>query len=244
MSAKISRALKKISRRGKLRYILNTHWHGDHTGGNSKLGKNATIIAHKNVRKRLMKKQKNFFGKSPVQPKSAWPVITFDYSLTVHFNGETIKMSHYPHGHTDGDGVVYFKKSNVLHMGDHFFNGIFPFVDLNSGGNVLSYARNVGAIIRKMPRNVIIIPGHGALSNLKELKVFHRMLIGTIQHVRKRMLAGKSLRTMQKEGLPKKWKSWGKGFIKEKVWIRFIQTSIIRKATMRKHMKPYHRHRK
>ncbi|MEO1884443.1 MAG: MBL fold metallo-hydrolase, partial [Methylococcales bacterium] len=129
MPEKINAALTDISK-GKLRFILNTHWHGDHTGSNAHFSKHATIISHANVRKRLMADQENFFGKSPASPKEAWPLITFEDAVNIHFNDEDIQFIHYAHGHTDGDAVVYFPKSNVAHLGDHFFNGIFPFVDL------------------------------------------------------------------------------------------------------------------
>ncbi|MBV1875787.1 MAG: MBL fold metallo-hydrolase, partial [Cycloclasticus sp.] len=142
MAKKINTALGNINK-GKLRFILNTHWHGDHTSNNAHFSKEATIISHRNARKRLMSDQENFFGKSPASAKEAWPIITFEQAVDVHFNNEDIQFIHYPHGHTDGDAVVYFPKSNVAHLGDHFFNGIFPFVDLDTGGNAFSLTRNV-----------------------------------------------------------------------------------------------------
>ena len=129
---KIKNTLKEFDS-GALRFILNTHWHGDHTGGNAELGKSATIIAHTNIRKRMSSDQALLGRDVPASPKSAWPVITYDHSLSIHFNGEEIKVMHLPKGHTDGDSVILFTDSNVLHMGDDFFNGMFPFVDLGSG---------------------------------------------------------------------------------------------------------------
>src|SRR4026209_1900451 len=131
LADKIRAALKSLGE-GKLKFILNTHWHGDHTGGNASFGPEAPIIAHDNVRRRLATEQKSEFFKrtTPASPKEALPVITFDKSLSVHFNGEEIKVIHFPQGHTDGDSVIFFTSSNVVHLGDDFFAGRFPFVDL------------------------------------------------------------------------------------------------------------------
>src|SRR5690242_9404394 len=135
LADKIRASLKTLGQ-GKLKFILNTHWHGDHTGGNVAFGPEATIIAHDNVRKRLATEQKVLGQTTPASPKEALPVITFDQSLSVHFNGEDIRAIHFPHGHTDGDSVIFFSASNVVHLGDDLFAGRFPFVDLDSGGSV------------------------------------------------------------------------------------------------------------
>lgn len=224
MHAKIEAALKELNA-GQVRFVLNTHWHGDHTGNNAEF-EQATVIAHKNVRKRMMSAQKNHFGHSPVRPKSAWPVITFNHSLTIHFNGEDIKISHYPNGHTDGDSVIYFTKSNVVHMGDHLFTNVFPFVDINTGGNVFGFTKNIQAIIDSLPEDVIVIAGHGALTDLKGLRQYHEMLVATSQHVKQSVEQGMSLEKIQAEGLPSKWESWGTGFITQEHWIGFIYNSI------------------
>lgn len=227
LAVKIKAALKTLGD-GKLKFILNTHWHGDHTGSNVVFGPEAPIIAQTNVRKRLATDQKSEFLKhtTPASPKEALPVITFDESLSVHFNGEEIRVIHYPHGHTDGDSVIFFTNSNVVHMGDHFFAGSFPFVDLESGGDVLGFTSNVGDILSKLPPRVKIIPGHGPLSNAEGLKTFHRMLLVTTDIVRKRMAARKTLEQLKAEGLPAEWKSWGGGFIKQDQWIETIFKSL------------------
>jgi cyclase len=227
LADKIKAALKTLGD-GKLKFILNTHWHGDHTGGNVVFGPDAPIIAQTNVRKRLATEQKSEFFKSttPASPKEALPVITFDESLSVHFNGEEIRVIHFPQGHTDGDSVIFFTGSNVVHMGDDFFAGGFPFVDLDSGGSVEGLIKNIAEIIPKLPAGVKLIPGHGQLSTAEDLKAFHRMLLETTDIVRKKMAAKKTLDQIKKEGLPEEWKPWGTGFIKTDMWIEIIYRSL------------------
>ena len=226
LADKIKAALKELGQ-GKLKFVINTHWHGDHTGGNPIFGVDSTIVAHTNVRKRLAMESVNRAGqKVPAAPKEALPVITFDESLSVFFNGEEIKAVHYPNGHTDGDGVIFFTKSNVVHMGDDFFSGIFPFVDLNSGGSVEGLVKNVGNALTKIPAGAKIIPGHGPISTVEDLKAYHQMLLETVDVVRKQMQAGKSLDEIKAAGLPAKFDSWGKGFINTPTWIETIHKSL------------------
>ena len=225
LAEKIRAALKSLGE-GKLKFVLNTHWHGDHTGGNARFGTEAPIIAHDNVRKRLASDQTIFGNKVPAAPREALPVITFNDSLTVHFNNEEIRAIHFPNGHTDGDSVIFFTGSNVVHMGDDFFAGRFPFVDLENGGNVVSLAKNVGDIINRLPAGVKIIPGHGPLSTVDDLRLYHRMLLETIDTVRKQAAAGKTLEQIKAQGLPETWKDWGTGFIKTDQWIELIYKSL------------------
>lgn len=225
MNVKIRAALAKL-KPGQPRFVLNTHWHGDHTGGNIDFNTHATIIAHDNVRKRLMEEQSNMFATTPARPKEAWPVITFDESLTIYFNGETIKVLHFPNGHTDGDSVIYFIESNVVHMGDHYFAGMFPFVDIDSGGNVLSFADNIKIIIDSVPDDVRIIPGHGPLSNKEELISYYKMLQDSIQIVQQNVNQGMTLEQLLENGLPDDLKSWETGFIKADKWLTFIYQSL------------------
>jgi glyoxylase-like metal-dependent hydrolase (beta-lactamase superfamily II) len=230
LADKIRAALKGIADK-KLHFILNTHWHGDHTGGNVAFGPEATIIAHDNVRKRLATEQKStvFNSTTPPSPKEALPVITFDKTLTVHFNGEEIRAIHFPQGHTDGDSVIFFSSSNVVHLGDDFFAGRFPFVDLESGGSVKGLVRNIGEIITKIPEGAKLIPGHGPISTLDDLKSYHRMLQQTTEIVRQKIAAGKTLEQVKSEGLPEEWKPWGTGFIKTDRWVETIYKSLTAK---------------
>ena len=227
LADKIRAALKGIADK-KLKFILNTHWHGDHTGGNVVFGPEATIIAHDNVRKRLATEQKStvFNTTTPASPKEALPVITFDQSLSVHFNGEDIRAIHFPHGHTDGDSVIFFPVSNVVHLGDDFFAGRFPFVDLESGGSVEGLVKNIGELVNKIPADAKLIPGHGPLSTLDDLKSYHRMLQQTTEIVRQKIAAGKTLDQIKSEGLPDEWKPWGAGFIKTDRWVETIYKSL------------------
>jgi len=230
LADKIRAALKGIADK-KLHFILNTHWHGDHTGGNVAFGPEVTIIAHDNVRKRLSTEQKStvFNSTTPPSPKEALPVITFDKTLTVHFNGEEIRAIHFPQGHTDGDSVIFFTASNVVHLGDDFFAGRFPFVDLESGGTVEGLIKNIGEIITKIPEGAKLIPGHGPISTLDDLKNYHRMLQQTTEIVRQKIAAGKTLEQIKSEGLPEEWKPWGAGFIKTDRWVETIYRSLTAK---------------
>lgn len=230
LADKIRAALKGIADK-KLKFILNTHWHGDHTGGNIAFGPEATIIAHDNVRKRLATEQKStvFNTTTPASPKEALPVITFDQSLSVHFNGEDIRAIHFPHGHTDGDSVIFFSASNVVHLGDDFFAGRFPFVDLESGGSVEGLVKNIGELVNKIPADAKLIPGHGPISTLDDLKSYHRMLQQTTEIVRGKIAAGKTLDQIKSEGLPAEWKPWGEGFIKTDRWVETIYKSLTAK---------------
>jgi glyoxylase-like metal-dependent hydrolase (beta-lactamase superfamily II) len=217
LAAKIEAALRQLDK-GPLKFVLNTHWHGDHTGGNAHFGRQAPIIAHTNVRKRLADQAGTV--------REALPVITFDASLSVHFNGEEIRVLHLPPGHTDGDSVIHFTQSGVVHMGDQFFNGRFPFIDLNSGGDVAGYVRNVEEVLEKLPDGVKIIPGHGPLASRSDLERFHGMLLETTGFVRQAIADGRSLEQLKAAGLPDKWREWGSGFINTDRWLEITYQGL------------------
>ena len=232
LADKIRAALKQINP-GPLRFVLNTHFHSDHTGSNVVFGKESTIVAHDNVRKRLAEGQPPRAAGQPATPpapKEALPVITYAQSVSIHFNGEEIKVLHYPAGHTDGDSIIVFTASNVAHLGDDFFAGRFPFVDIDNGGSVEGLTRNIADLIARLPADVKIIPGHGPLSTIDDLKTYHRMLTATTEHVRKQIDAGKSLADIKAAGLPAEWKSWGAGFIPQDRWLETIHRSLTRPA--------------
>jgi cyclase len=227
LAEKIRAALREINP-GRLRFILNTHWHPDHTGGNASFSSEATIVAHSNVRRRLVTGLQAPGRNTPPAPAAALPVITYDDTVYFHFNGEEIRVVHFPAGHTDGDSVIFFTASNVIHMGDDFFAGRFPFVDLDSGGSVEGLTRNVAEVIAKAPASVKIIPGHGPVSTVDDLKTYHAMLVETTGIVRQRMAQGKTVEQVKSEGLPEKWASWGTGFIKQDRWLETIYNSLKR----------------
>lgn len=232
LADKIRAALKQINP-GALRFVLNTHFHGDHTGGNAQFGRESTIVAHDNVRKRLAEGQPPRAAGQPATPpapKEALPVVTYAQSVSIHFNGEEIKVIHFPAGHTDGDSVIFFTASNVAHLGDDFFAGRFPFVDIDNGGSVQGLTRNIADIIARLPTNVKIIPGHGPLSTIDDLKTYHRMLTATTEIVRKQIDAGRTVEQIKAAGLPDEWKQWGTGFIPQDRWLETIHRSLTRPA--------------
>jgi glyoxylase-like metal-dependent hydrolase (beta-lactamase superfamily II) len=196
-----------------MRYVVNTHYHGDHTGSNAYFHevRDSTIFAHDNVRKRLVDKADH--------KHSSLPVVTFQQGITFHFNGETIKVMHLPAGHTDGDSAIWFEKANVLHAGDLFFEGRFPYIDLNGGGTVAGYISNAQTLIDMTNEDTKIIPGHGALANKADYKKALDMVRQTAAIIAKEKAEGESLENLIKEGLGDKWKVWGWEFITEEKWI-------------------------
>jgi cyclase len=222
---KIIDALHKLGG-DKIRYVINTHWHGDHTSGNINFAKDAPIIAHKNVRETMMH-PKPRMGRTaePAKPE-ALPTIVYDTELNIYMNGENVEFFHIPLGHTDGDTGIYFTKSNILVTGDLFFNGSFPYIDLTNGGNVVFYTDGVKFLLDKINDETKIVPGHGNLASKKDFERFFEMLKGTIEYVAEKIVDGKTLDEIQKEDLPEEWSAWGKGFISNKTWIEFIYKSF------------------
>ena len=216
LAEKIRSALKELSDE-PLKFLINTHFHGDHTGGNAVFGTEAHIISHANVRKRLQIES---------SPEEALPVVTFNDSLSIHFNGEEIRVIHFPNSHTDGDSVIFFTGSNVVHMGDLFFSGRFPYIDLNSGGDVEGLIKHIEKLLTELPPDVQLIPGHGPLSDINDLKTYHQTLVATTDIIRDQIEAGKSLEEIKAAGLPKKWRSWGAGFISTGRWIEIVYRSL------------------
>jgi len=229
MTEKLTEALAAIGDTSSLKFVLNTHWHFDHTGGNAELGKSATIVAHTNVRKRLSTHQRidAFQMDLPPSPASALPVITYDDAVSIHFNGEELRLIHMPNSHTDTDTVIYFTGSNVLHTGDLFFNGIFPFIDLQNGGDVESLTANVERLMLLFPPDVTIVPGHGALATMSDLQTYLRMLKETTGIVQAHIDAGKSLEEIQAAGLPGEWEGWA-WRLDVPTWIGILHTSLTR----------------
>ena len=210
-------------------FVINTHWHFDHVGGNEYWGeRNAIIVAHTTVRERMSTRQdmKAFNRVVEPSPAAALPVVTFDDSLALHFNGEAVEVRHYPRGHTDGDSMVFFTGQNLLHMGDHFFKDRFPFVDIGSGGNVFGFSENIAAALAVVDDNTVIVPGLGSVADRADLQRYQEMLQTTTELVKQQLAQGVSVDAVIEQGLGEKWASWGEGFIKEDAWIRFIAGSL------------------
>ena len=217
LADKIQAALKGVTDK-PVRFIINTHFHGDHTGGNAYFQKQAPVIAHDNVRKRLEEGGKaGNLGSISMErkpaAKEALPIITFDHDVTVHLNGEDIRALHFPSGHTDGDSIIFFPKSNVVHMGDDFVRYGFPFIDLGSGGSVDGMIAAMQEVIPKLPPDVKVIPGHGQISNLDEVREYVKMLIETRAAVGKGVEQGKTLDQLKQEKVLDAWKKWNGDFV-------------------------------
>lgn len=228
VSEKLAAALKDLGS-ATPRYVLNTHWHGDHTQGNEFFGKTSTIVAHANVRKRLSEPFTRGGQLVAASPAVAWPVVTYTSEMSIYFSGEEVRLVHYPSGHTDGDTVVFFKGSNVVHLGDDFFVGRFPFVDLESGGSVQGLINNIGSLLTAIPADAKLIPGHGPVSTHADLKTYHAMLVETAKIVQDAMKAGTSLDDIKKAGFPEKFNEAGSGFVKTPTWIETIYQSYSKK---------------
>ncbi len=218
LAAKIRAALSQLGSDSP-KFLLNTHFHGDHTGGNADFGVASIIIAHENVRGRLVA------GDSPA---SALPVVTYDDDVSVHFNGEDITLIHMPRGHTDTDSVVLFADTNVIHMGDHFFNGGFPFVDLASGGTVQGYISNLEKALSWIDDDTAVIPGHGPLGTKADLLAFYNVVKDTSTTIRVMKSQQMSKEQAVAAGLADEYDSWGQGFINEQRWIETVFDSYPR----------------
>ena len=231
MSAALKDELAKHGGVKSLGYLINTHWHGDHTQGNIALGHDAQIIAHDNVRTRLLTSQeiKLFNMVTEPFPQYALPSITFKNRLSLYINNEALSIVHFANGHTDGDAIVFFEHANIVHMGDHFFSGFYPFVDVENGGNVLNMAKNIGAVLSMINDETQVIPGHGPLSDKKGLQAFHDMLIGTSSEVSTMNEIGMSLKDIKAAGLTRKWDEWNDGFIATEVWVEIVYNSLFNK---------------
>ena len=220
LAPKIKAALKELGDDSPT-YLLNTHYHGDHTGGNDAFAPESLILAHENVRVRLLAgDQSKRFG------DPALPVITYEKIAHIYFNGEEIQLIHLPKGHTDGDSIVYFTGSNVIHMGDHFFKDRFPYVDLDAGGTVNGLTANIETVLTMVNDDTRLIPGHGSLATKKDLQNYLEMLKATSSLVNNAIESGDSLDEIKARGLGSQWQNWGIGFINEERWLQTLYGSL------------------
>jgi glyoxylase-like metal-dependent hydrolase (beta-lactamase superfamily II) len=201
------------------RYLVNTHWHGDHAGGNAAFAEaGAMIFAHENVRKRLSGQVKSIGlngQPAPTSPEPAWPVVTFTSGVDLHLNDETILVSKMRVSHTDGDSIIRFVEPNIIHAGDIFFNGIFPVIDLGSGGSVKGYLAAMEEIWAMADDQTRIIPGHGDMAAKADLRKQIDMLTGAIAAVEKHVKAGDSLQKTVAAKPLKPWSKYAWSFISE-----------------------------
>ena len=230
LADKIRAALKGVTDK-PVRFVINTHYHGDHTGGNAIFQKEVPVIAQDNVRKRLEKGGKAGNGASvsfehkPAE-RGALPIITFEHDVTVHLNGEDIRALHFPAGHTDGDSVIYFPQSNVVHMGDDFVAYGFPFIDVTSGGSIDGMIDGVEKAIAQLPPDVKVIPGHGPVSNLDDVRAYVKMLKETREVVEKALKKHKTMDQMKQEKILEPWKKYSGGFISTDAFIETLYNSL------------------
>ena len=233
LAEKIQAALKNLGVTDKpVRFVINTHYHGDHTGGNPPFAASgSTIIAQDNVRKRLVSGGTAGNGgsmKMEMKPteKAALPIITFEHDVTIHLNGEDIRALHFPSGHTDGDAIIFFPKNNVVHMGDDFVRYGFPFIDVASGGSVQGMIDGVERAAAQLPADVKVIPGHGVLSNLDDVRAYVKMLKDTSAAVQKALDAHKTLDQMKQEKILAPWAKWSNDFVSQDIFIETIYNSL------------------
>jgi cyclase len=233
LTDKIQAALKSLGITDKpVRFVINTHYHGDHTGGNEPFASaGSTLIAHDNVRKRLETGGTAGTGGSvkieqKAAPKIALPIITFAHDVTVHLNGEDIRALHFAAGHTDGDSIIFFPKNNVVHMGDDFVRYGFPFIDVSSGGSVQGMIDAMEKTTAQLPADVKVIPGHGALSNLDDVRAYTKMLKETAAAVQKALDAHETLDQMKQEKILASWEKYSGSFINTDAFIETLYNSL------------------
>jgi glyoxylase-like metal-dependent hydrolase (beta-lactamase superfamily II) len=213
--------MKKIAE-GAPRYVVNTHWHGDHVGGNLAFGAEGVLVAHSNVRARM---KKGAGERKPAMAK-ALPVVTYKDGLTIHWNDESVRLVHFPNSHTDGDSVVFFSDSKVVHLGDLMFNGMFPFIDLDSGGDVRGYYQSVQSLLAMLGDDIKIIPGHGKLASWKDLQAQAEMLRACIEIMELRIAKGMTEEEAIEAGPPEKFASWSWSFVPTEKWLGTLYASL------------------
>ncbi len=225
LAKKINEAIQAINP-GIVKYLFNTHYHGDHSGGNENFANmGATIIAHQNVRARLSADQRiiNFSQPQKAAPEAAWPVITFGDELNVFLNGEDVMIFHVEHAHTDGDALYYLPRSNVLHTGDCFMKGRFPFIDRNSGGSVDGWLAAASRTLTLIDEETIIIPGHGDLANKKDYRDARDAVMSLRDAVKGKIREGLDLDQIKALNLGKSFDAtFGSGFIKSDALVTTI----------------------
>lgn len=211
-----------------VKYLINTHWHFDHTGGNENFGKaGALILAHDHVRDRMASEQKTRFGTMPPSPPKALPVITYHDGISLHLNGDRVRTMHLKHAHTDGDSVVIWEKANVIHMGDTFFHQVtLPFIDIDSGGSAKGLLAGIGKVLTMIDDKTVVIPGHGPVATKADLAAYRDMLASVIASVEAGRAAGQTLKQIQATKPAAKWDTNPQAFIKGDDFVAAIFASL------------------
>ncbi|HEX2723611.1 MAG TPA: MBL fold metallo-hydrolase [Gemmatimonadaceae bacterium] len=229
LTAKIKAAIATVTPR-PVRFLLNTHWHPDHTGGNENMaGGGAIILAHENVRRRLSTEQfiAALDAKIPASPRGALPVLTFPDSITLFLNDDSVRAVHVRRAHTDGDVLVYFQKANVVHMGDTFFNGGYPLVDLSSGGSIRGTIAAVDRALATTNAQTRFIPGHGPLGNRAELVTYRNVLKTIADRVARMVAQNRSLKEVLAAKPSAEYDaSWGKAFVNPDQFVTAVYSSL------------------
>ncbi|PYO65159.1 MAG: MBL fold metallo-hydrolase [Gemmatimonadetes bacterium] len=228
LSDKIKAAVAALG--GPIRFLLNTHWHFDHTGGNENFAKSGVVIvAHENVRRRMSVEQfiSALNRREPPSPAAALPVVTFTDAITFYLNGDSINVFHVAPAHTDGDAVIWFRKANVMHMGDTFFNGRYPLIDLSSGGSVDGMVAAADRVLALVDANTRIIPGHGPLGDRPALQTYRAMLATVRDRIRQAVAAGQTLEQVQAAKPTAEFDAiWGKGSITPARFVEIVYTDL------------------
>ena len=229
LTQKIIAAVKAVTNQ-PVRFVVNTHWHGDHTGGNENIGRTgALIVAHDNVRKRMSVEQFNsvFNSRTPPSPAGALPVVTFTDSVSFHINGDELVAFHVPPAHTDGDVVVHFTRADVVHMGDTYFATGYPYIDVSTGGHVDGVIGVADRVLAGCKPGTIVIPGHGPASSCDELRTYRNMVAAVRDRVRAAMQRGQRLDQIKAGGLTTEFDDqWGRGFIRPPVFVELVYRSL------------------
>ena len=211
-------------------FLINTHYHKDHTGGNENLGKGGTlIVSHDNVRERLISGAYIGAFKMKLSPvaNAGLPVITFSKNIKFHLNGDTVIVKHVPHAHTDGDSVIYFQAANVIHAGDLFFNGFYPFIDVNHGGSLKGMIKGVDRVLKVADDQTKIISGHGPLGDKKQLQEYREMLAVAYERLNSLKAQGKTAQeAVAAKPLADLEATWGKGIFTGDRWIELIYSGV------------------
>ncbi|BBM82342.1 MBL fold metallo-hydrolase [Candidatus Uabimicrobium amorphum] len=222
----VTAAITKLTDQ-KVRFVINTHWHADHSEGNELfvVNHNSTVLAHDNVRKTMAEPQmiKYFKSLRPASPEKALPVITYSKTMTLHFNGQDVVLIHVPNAHTDGDSIVFFQQANVIHMGDTFFKGRYPFIDQDHGGSIRGIIEAANKVLQIATDKTKIIPGHGSISSTKELTDYRNMLMEVEKRVQKLVDDKLTLKEIiAKDPLKDLNPVWGQGFMKSELFLTIL----------------------